>query len=149
MEKITFDNGIKSFKINGDGVLRFNPADPNVYARFMEAAEKIGAIEADMVKAGESLSAEDGTSVVKLLTEADRQIKDILSWAFGKNNDFNEIMGGVSLMASASNGERVITNLIAALMPIIAEGAEQCANTQIGEAVQKAQGNRAARRAKK
>ena len=149
MEKITFDNGIKSFKINGDGVLRFNPADPNVYARFMEAAEKIGAIEADMVKAGEELPEGDGAGVVKLLAEADRQIKDVLSWAFGKNNDFNEIMGGVSLMASASNGERVITNLIAALMPIIAAGAEDCANKQIGDAVQKAQGNRAARRAKK
>ena len=149
MEKITFDNGIKSFKINGDGVLRFNPADPNVYARFMEAAEKIESIEADMVRAGENLSVEDGTGVVKLLAEADRQIKDVLSWAFGKNNDFNEIMGGVSLMASASNGERVITNLIAALMPIIAAGAEDCACKQIGDAVQKAQGNRAARRAKK
>ena len=149
MENITFDNGVKEFRINSDGVLRFNPADPNVYARFMEAAEKIGAIEADMVKAGEELPEGDGTGVVKLLAEADRQIKDILSWAFGKNNDFNEIMGGVSLMASARNGERVITNLIAALMPIIAAGAEDCANKQIGEAVQKAQENRAARRAKK
>ena len=42
-----------------------------------------------------------------------------------------------------------ITNLIAALMPIIAAGAEDCANKQIGDAVQKAQENRAARRAKK
>lgn len=149
MENITFDNGVKEFRINSDGILRFNPADPNVYARFMEAAEKIEAIEADMVKAGENLSTEDGAGAVKLLAEADRQIKDILSWAFGKNNDFNEIMGGVSLMASASNGERVITNLIAALMPIIAAGAEDCANKQIGDAVQKAQENRAARRAKK
>ena len=149
MEKITFDNGIKEFQINSDGVLRFNPADPNVYARFMEAAEKIEAIEANMVKSGENLSAEDGAGVIKLLAEADQQIKDVLSWAFGKKNDFNEIMGGVNLMATAKNGERVITNLIAALTPVLHTGAEDCANKQIGEAVQKAQGNRAARRAKK
>ena len=148
MKSITFDNGIKAFKINGEGVLRFNPSDPNVYARFLEAADKISAVEAEMVKAGEGLSDTDGAGMLKLLAEADRQIKDILGWAFGKNNDFDEIMGGVSLMAKAGNGERVITNLIAALAPELQAGAEACASEQIGEAVKKAQGNRAARRAK-
>ena len=41
MEKISFDSGVKSYKINGTGVLRFNPGDPNVYARFLQAADKL------------------------------------------------------------------------------------------------------------
>lgn len=45
MEKISFDSGIKSYKINGSGVLRFNPCDPNVYARFLEAADRMQNIE--------------------------------------------------------------------------------------------------------
>lgn len=147
MKTISFDNGIKEFKI-GDGILRFNPADPNVYARFMEAADKIEAVEAEMIKAGESIKGADGSGVLKLLAEADTRIKDILGWVFGISNDFNEILGGVNLMAKATNGERVVTNLLTALMPILQAGAEAYANDQIGNAVEKAQGNRAARRAK-
>ena len=30
MEKIQFDSGMKEYRINGKGVLRFNPADPNL-----------------------------------------------------------------------------------------------------------------------
>ena len=48
MEKITFDAGVKSYRINGGGVLKFNPADPNLYARFMEAVEKIKELELDL-----------------------------------------------------------------------------------------------------
>ena len=48
MEKISFDSGIRSYKINGTGVLRFNPGDPNVYARYMEAVPKIKAVEQEM-----------------------------------------------------------------------------------------------------
>ena len=147
MKTISFDNGIKEFKI-GDGILRFNPTDPNVHARFMEAADKIEAVEAEMIKSGESLKEADGAGILKLLAEADTRIKDILGWVFGVSNDFNEILGGVNLMAKATNGERVVTNLLAALMPILQAGAKAYANEQIGNAVKKAQGNRAARRAK-
>ena len=37
MEKIQFDAGQRSYRINGGGILRFNPCDPNLYRRFMEA----------------------------------------------------------------------------------------------------------------
>ena len=40
MEKLQFDSGVKSFRINGAGVLRFHPGDPNLYSRFLEAVEK-------------------------------------------------------------------------------------------------------------
>lgn len=149
MEKLIFDNGIKEYEVNGSGVLRFNPGDPNVYARFMEATDRIQTVEKDMENQGKDLAESDGAGVLKLLTEADRQIKEILGWVFGKGNDFDEILGGVNLMAVAINGERVITNLLNSLLPIIEQGASDCAKQQIGDAVQQAKQNRAQRRAQK
>lgn len=150
MEQLNFDSGIREYKINNNGVLRFNPGDPNVYARFMEASEKIQEAESTMeakMKALEN-SKDSGVAVLQLLAEVDKQMKEILNWVFGKGNDFDEILEGVNLLAVATNGERVVTNLLNALLPIIQDGAENCAKQQIGDAVQQAQMNRAARRAK-
>lgn len=149
MEILNFDSGIREYKINNNGVLRFNPGDPNVYARFMEASEKIQGIEKELVSKAEALDEKDGVAVLQILSDADKQMKDVLCWVFGKGNDFNEIMEGINLMAVATNGERVVTNLLNALMPVIQQGAEECARQQVGDAVQQAQMNRAARRAQK
>ena len=152
MEKLIFDNGIREFKINDNGVLRFNPADPNVYARLMEAGEKIEAVEASMLAKAKELipdSTEDanGAAVVQLMAEADKEIKEVLAYIFGAENNFNEIFAGVNLMAIGDNGERVLSNFLNALMPIVQKGAQMCADQQISGAVKKAQGNRAQRRA--
>lgn len=148
MKKIIFDSGVKEYQINDNGVLRFNPSDPNVYARLLDATEKIRAVEKDMEDQGKALKDSDGAGALKLLAIADKQLKNILNDTFGNGNDFDELMGGVNLMAVASNGERVITNLLNALLPIVEKGAKMCADQQVGAAVQLAQKNRAARRAK-
>lgn len=143
MEKIQFDSGIKEYKINGNGVLRFNPADPNVYARFMEAADKIKKLEQQLRAKANDLQ-EGGAQAVQLMADADRQMKDILSWVFGAGNDMNAILGGVNLLAMAQNGERVVTNLFAALQPILIEGAQSCAKQTTQAAVEKANARRSA-----
>ena len=66
MEKISFDSGIKSFKINGNGVLRFNPSDPNVYARFLEAGDKMQEVEKALAEEAKQISSSDGGAVVQL-----------------------------------------------------------------------------------
>ena len=137
MEKLTFDNGMKSYRINGSGVLRFNPADPNVYARFLEEAQTLQAMEAE-------LSAGEGLSAVAALAEADKKMKQVLNGIFGGQNDFEALLEGVNLLAVAGNGERVVTNLFAALEPILAEGARRCAQDKTAEAVDKARARRAA-----
>ena len=151
MQNIVFDSGIRDYKINDTGILRFNPSDPNVYNRFFDAAEQIKDIEQDLVKKGEALVAEKdaGEAVIRLMAEADRQTKAILANVFGAENDFDKILGGVNLLAVATNGERVITNFINALLPVIQEGAEQCAQQQIAEAKAAAAENREQRRAQK
>lgn len=32
--ELNIDTGVEEFRVNGRGVLRFNPADPNLYHRF-------------------------------------------------------------------------------------------------------------------
>ena len=118
MQKIQFDSGVRSYRINGDGILRFNPCDPNLYGRFLDAVEKLKAAETE------------GTQIVKLMTQADEKMKTILSWVFGAGNDFQQILNGVNLLAVADNGERVVTNLFAALEPVLVEGAKRCAGQQ-------------------
>ena len=132
MEKIQFDSGVRSYRINGGGVLRFHPGDPNLYNRFLESVEKLKAVEEELIgQAGEDAS---GEQIVKLLTQADEKMKNILNWVFGGDNDFHKLLGGVNLLAVAENGERVVTNLFAALEPVLVEGAKLCAKQQAAQA---------------
>lgn len=128
MEKIQFDAGQRSYRINGGGILRFNPCDPNVYNRFLEAVEKLEAVEAELTRQAEEKGSEE---IIKLLAAADEKMKSILNWVFGTDNDFHKLLGGVNLLAVAENGERVVTNLFAALEPVLISGAKQCAGEQV------------------
>lgn len=152
MEKLIFDSGIREYQINDNGVLRFNPADPNVYARLMESCEKIKAVENRLLAKGKELIPEgeeesSGAVVLQLMREADKEIKEVLVYIFGVENNFDEIFAGVNLMAVGDNGERVLTNFLDVITPIIEEGAKKCAELQINRATEKAKGNRAQRRA--
>ncbi len=142
MEKISFDSGIKTYKINGTGVLQFNPGDPNVYARFLQAADKLQQVENALVEEAKKLSKADGAGVVQLLHRADQEMKQCLSWVFGQENDFDKILGGVNLLAVADNGQRVVTNLLTALQPVLVAGAERCAQEKADDALQKAKARR-------
>ena len=131
MEKIQFDSGWRSYRINGGGILRFNPCDPNIYSRFLEAVEKLQEAEKELTQQAETARAED---IVKLMQHADEKMKNILGWVFGESNDFHKLLGGVNLLAVADNGERVVTNLFAALEPVLVEGAKRCAGQQAEKA---------------
>lgn len=142
MEKIQFDSGIRSYRINGGGILRFNPCDPNVYTRFLEAADQLQALEQTLTREAEEL--ESGTQVVQLLARTDEKMKQLLGGIFGNGNDFHKLLEGVNLLAMAENGQRVITNLFAALEPVLIEGAKRCAGEQARAAAEKAEARRRA-----
>lgn len=141
MEQIIFDNGIREYQL-GSGVLRFNPGDPNLYARFLEAAEKIQAMEEKLLQQAKEMES-SGEQVVMLLRRADSQMKETLRWVFGEANDFDKLLGGVNLLAVAANGERVVTNLFAALQPILVAGAKALTREKTDAAVAKAAARRA------
>ncbi len=147
MQKLNFDLGLKEYEIGG-GVLRFNPGDPNVYARFVDASEKMAQIEQRLAeKAKAAGDAAPGEVMLKLMADADKEMKSVLAWIFGDHNDFDAIFCGVNIMGVAGNGERVITNFIHAVKPILESGARKCAKQQVNSAVGKAKMNRAQRRA--
>ena len=133
MEKIQFDSGLRSYRINGGQVLRFNPGDPNLYARFLESVDKLKAVEEELTAKAQEEAAQS-EQILMLLTKADTRMKEILNWVFGGDNDFHKILSGINLLAVAENGERVITNLFAALEPVLVEGAKCCANQQAAQA---------------
>ncbi len=144
METIKLDSGMRSYRIGEGGILRFNPADPNLYARFMACADKLQAIEKELMEKAKALP-EEKSAALQLMEEADRKLKGMLSWVFGAHNDFTEILGGVSLLARGQNGQRVIVNLLSALQPIMEKGAQACAREESKKAVEKAQNRRAGR----
>ena len=133
MEKLIFDSGIREFQINGGGVLRFNPGDPNLYGRFLDAMEKVRGVEQELVdRAKEMEQVQDsGAAVLGLLRETDRKLKELLDEVFGEGNDFDALLGGV--------------NLLGALQPILAQGAEACAKQEAEQAVAEARLARARR----
>ena len=141
MEKIQFDSGLRSYRINGGQVLRFNPGDPNLYARFLESVEKLKAVEEELTGKAQAESAQT-EQILQLLTQADAKMKEILNWVFGGDNDFHKILSGINLLAVAENGERVVTNLFAALEPVLIEGAKCCASQQAAKAKARREGNR-------
>lgn len=137
MENLKLDLGIRSYRL-GSGVLRFNPADPNVYQRFLQAAKNIAALEQELTASGET----SGEALIALLSRLDGQIKQELTAVFGGDNDLESCLAGVNVLAVGSNGERIITNLFAALEPVLTEGARLCADTAAAQALKNRQERR-------
>lgn len=134
MNCLTFDTGVQEFQINGGGVLRFCPGDPNLYQRFLDAQEAFRELEQDLALRAKNLPEGDGAAALALLSSADRSMKELLGQVFGGENDFDALLGGVNLLAVAGNGKRVITNLLDALQPVLAQGAQSCAQQAVDEA---------------
>ena len=55
MKQLTIDTGVQEFEINGSGVLRFNPSDPNVYNRFFAAETTLTELDAEAQKRMEQM----------------------------------------------------------------------------------------------
>ena len=125
MKKITFDSGLRKYEL-GSGILSFNTLDPNLYERFVEATDQLRNLESDMLERAKDAEI-NGIDALAILKDVDCKAKNILNNVFGGDNDFDRMLAGVNLMAVATNGERVITNLLDALTPILEQGARDCA----------------------
>lgn len=131
MESLTFDTGVKEYEVNGSGTLRFNPTDPNVYARLLKAKDDICLVEAEYVKNLETARKNQdkrkfSESAAQALSEADAKVKDILSNVFGQDNDFHKIFDGVSIVALQRDGKtRVLSAFLDAVVPIMKNGMKE------------------------
>lgn len=135
MEKLNISVGIKRYElVEGGALLSFNPGDPNVYARYMEMIPKIQAVEREMAQKANNVdvnSEDAGEKTLNIMRETDRRMKDILNQIFGAENNFDEILKGVNLMAVTEGGNRVINNVLDALTPIMNAGAKSCVETEV------------------
>lgn len=153
MQKLTIDTGVREYQVNGNGVLRFNPGDINLYNRFFEAVPRIEALGTEMSAKAAALDEAAGPAETRgqdmfaLMRDYDVRAKAMLAEVFGPGNDFDALLGGVNLMAVADNGSYVIANLLDALAPIITEGAQRSLDAKADAAARKATANRAQRRA--
>lgn len=143
MDILKLGLGIKEYRLTENGVLRFNPSDPNVYARFLDAEKDIRAVEQEAANKANTETDNLGGAAIRIMAEADRKIKDILNRIYGHGNDFHSILEGVNVLAVGGNGNRIISNLLEALTPIMEQGAKDFADGKIAEAKL----NRAQRRA--
>ena len=142
MRKLTIDLGIEEFEVDNGKVLRFNPADLNLFDRFCTAGEDILQAEREMVAQAEAAGEEmSGETMIRLLAETDAKMKKILNRVFGCGNDFDDIFNGVNMMTVGTNGERVITNFMAAITPILEEGARKAARVVAAQDAEKIQKN--------
>ncbi len=130
MEEMQFDSGLRTYRVNGKGTLTFNPADPNLYARFQALGESLPEI-------AEMLELQETEDILSLMATADGELKKRLNEVF-PGNDFEALLSGVNLLAVTQSGKTVLENFLDALAPILCQGAEMCAESYAQEAVKKA-----------
>ena len=118
MENINFDTGIREYRVGG-GVMAFNPADPNLYARFLDCLSYLEALEAALT----------GENVLECLHQADTQAKAALSGVF-PGTDWEAVFQGVSLLAVGENGQSVLANFLSALEKVLRAGALAAAKAE-------------------
>ncbi|UWP66967.1 hypothetical protein NQ490_08395 [Subdoligranulum variabile] len=147
MKQLTIDTGVEEFSVNGHGVLRFNPADPNLYHRFFDAGKTLSALDKELEEKVAALpdGPESAEAGLALLAEYDGRIKALLTGIFGAENDFDRVLGGVNLAGVGTNGKRVVQNLLEALTPILQQGAQRHLEAAADAAVAEADAARAAR----
>ena len=139
MNQLNVDLGLVEYAL-GNGVLRFNPADPGLYARFFELSPQLQVLQQQLQQGAHQ--AQDAPAVLALLEETDRNLKELFNRVFGGDNDFFRLLQGVNLLAVSANGLCVAENLLAALEPVLAEGAEQFVQAQTQAARDKARQRR-------
>lgn len=126
MENLTLDLGVRAYGLPG-GAVRFNPADPNVYGRFLDMQPKLEAVQKEFSR--KATGCRDGRQVLTLLQEADGQLKTLLQEVF-PGNDFHAALGGMNLLAVNGSGKTAAQVLLEALERILSQGAKSLVETE-------------------
>lgn len=110
MQSINFDEGYKTYAINGDEnrVIRINVTDLNVKKRFDEATKIIF----------EMVDSINDDVTVEQITEADRVIRGQLDHIFGAGT-CEMAFGQTNVLSFVGGGKMLIESFLDALMPVI------------------------------
>ena len=140
MNQLAVDLGLEEYALFDGAVLRFNPADPNLYARFLELEPRLEALQKGLQQ---NFEADEGMQMIELLRRTDQELKELLTSVFGPQNDFSRLMQGINLLAVGQNGLTVAENLLTALEPVLLSGAERFVRERTREACRQARQRRA------
>lgn len=112
MQSINFDNGYKTYAINGDenNVIKVNVTDPNILTRF-EAATKVIEKTLEKMKGIEEPTAAD-------LSAADKTVKEQLNYIFG-SDVCTPAFGVANVLSPVESGGTLFEAFMTAFMPII------------------------------
>ena len=132
MQNLNFDDGLKSFAINGDErrVIRFNPADPDLIIRYDKARKRIAGISTEKLSAvkldgrGQLLNKEDEDGydeAVEALKEVNQTIREALKDLFIADV-YDIVFAGMSPFAGATDGRFVFETFMEAVKPILENG---------------------------
>ena len=131
MQSLNFDDGLKSFAINGDEsrVIRFNPADPDLIIRYDKARKRIKEMSTENLAAvkldgsGNLLSKEeDGyREAAQALEEVNQTIREALKDLF-VSDVYDIVFMGTSPFAGTSDGGFVFEAFMEAVKPILENG---------------------------
>lgn len=123
MQSLNFDDGLKSFAINGDEsrVIRFNPADPGLITRYHEALLLVQDAKNTI---GKDISLQpDGTpegsleDSVQTVEEINGVIREALKLMFNADV-YDAVFAGQSPMAATRGGKYLFEAFMESLLPI-------------------------------
>lgn len=123
MQSFNFDDGLKSFAINGDEsrVIRFNPADPDLIPRYYKALELIRSAADGL---GEVIPEKQGEAEVDLersvraIEEMNGVIREALKLMF--NTDvYDTVFSGQSPFSMIRGGKYLIEAFMESLLPVL------------------------------
>lgn len=129
MQSLNFDDGLKSFSINGDEsrVIRFNPGDPDLIIRYNEAKKmlrnantrKLAEVKLD----GNGNLQKDGDfeDAAQALEETNKVIRDALKLFF-KADVYDTVFAGSSPFAGTADGRFVFEAFMDAVKPVLESG---------------------------
>lgn len=113
MQNITFDDGYKSYMINGDEtkIIRVNISDLNIEKRYNDMKDKMSA-EIDRMK--------EADVTPELLAQADKNIRANLDYVFG-SDICTAAFGATNILSPLVNGKLLIESFLDAFLPMITE----------------------------
>ena len=132
MQSLKFDDGLKSFAINGDEsrVIRFNPGDPDLIIRYEKAKKKIQSVSTEKLAAvkldgnGNLANSKDDEGLgeaAQALEMVNQTIRDALKELFNADV-YDTVFAGMSPFAAASDGRVIFETFMDAVKPILESG---------------------------
>ena len=112
--KLIYDDGLRTYELPNGKTIRFNPTDPNIYKRCVEAFENAKKLE-DELRAQKIDLDTDGKpkqdTAIEIMQQMDAEIRKLTDYAL--NAEVSEaVYGQQSVFALVANGEYLFISFL-------------------------------------